>query len=117
MLLSRGRILDGMNFLETADLDTLNLGALGIKTMIPVIDRFSPLAYSLGQYFHWKIAKHRGYETCLRMSLEQVHILQGMSLFREISNECFRCKMKRGRYIQASQGPLSEKQLLIAPPF
>ena len=117
VLLSRGRILDGMNFLETADLDTLNLGTLGIKTMIPVIDRFSPLAYSLGQYFHWKIAKHRGYETCLRMSLEHVHILQGMSLFKEISDECFRCKMKRGRYIQASQEPLSEKQLLIAPPF
>ena len=60
VLLSRGRILDGMNFIETADLDTLNLGSLGIKTMIPVIDRFSPLAYSLGQHFHWTVARHRG---------------------------------------------------------
>ena len=42
VLLSRGRILDGMNFLETADLDTINLGSLGIKTMIPVVDRYSP---------------------------------------------------------------------------
>ena len=117
VLLSRGRILDGMNFQETADLDTLNLGSLGIKTMIPVVDRFSPLAYSLAQHFHWSVAKHRGQETCLRMSLEHVSILQGMSLFREISDECFKCKMKRGKYVQASQGPLSEKQLLIAPPF
>ena len=117
VLLSKGRILDGMNFIETADLDTLDLGSLGIKTMIPVIDRFSPLAYSLGQHFHWTIAKHRGLETCLRTSLQHVHILQGMSLFREISEECFRCKMKRGKFIQASLGPLSEKQLLIAPPF
>ena len=117
VLLSKGRILDGMNFLQTADLDTLNLGSLGVKTMIPVIDRFSPLAFSLAQHFHWSVSKHRGFETCLRMSFEHVHILQGMSLFREIAEECFKCKMKRGRYIQASQGPLSEKQLLIAPPF
>ena len=88
-----------------------------MKTMIPVIDRFSPLAFSLAQHFHWSVSKHRGFETCLRMSFEHVHILQGMSLFREIAEECFKCKMKRGRYIQASQGPLSEKQLLIAPPF
>ena len=117
VLLSKGRILDGMNFLETADLDTLSLGSLGVKTMIPVVDRFSPLAYSLAQHFHWTVAKHRGFETCLRISLEHVHILQGMSLFREIANECFKCKMKRGKYIKASLGPLSEKQFLIAPAF
>ena len=46
-----------------------------------------------------------------------VLILQGMSLFREIAEECFKCKMKRGKYIQASQGPLAEKQLMIAPAF
>ena len=88
-----------MNFLETADLDTLNLGALGIKTMIPVVDRYSPLAYSLAQHFHWEVTKHRGYETCLRASLEHIHILQGMSLFREIGEECFKCKKKRGKFI------------------
>ena len=68
--LSVGRIIDGMNLLETADLDTLNLGNLGIKTMIPVIDRFSPLAYSVGQHVHWNVVKHRGMETCLRVSLQ-----------------------------------------------
>ena len=117
VLLSKGRLLDGMNFLETADLDTLNLGNLGVRTMIPVIDRYSPLAYSLAQHFHWTVAVHKGFETCLRVSLEHVHIIQGMSLFREIADECFKCKMKRGKYIQACQGPLSEKQLIIAPPF
>ena len=117
VLLSRGRIIDGMNFIETADLDTLNLDNLNIKTRIPVIDRFSPLAYSLAQHFHWTIAKHRGMETCLRMSLEHVHILQGMSLFKELSEECIRCKMKRGKFIRASMGPLSAKQFIVAPPF
>ena len=82
-----------------------------------MVGRFSPLANSLANHFHWTVAKHRGQETCLRMSLGHVNILQGMSLFREIQDECFKCKMKRGKYVQASQGPLSEKQLLIAPPF
>ena len=117
ILLSKGRIIDGMNFMETADLDTLNLGNLGVKTMIPVIDRFSPLAYSIAQHFHWTVVKHRGMETCLRFSLEHVHILQGMSLFRELSNECIRCKIRRGNFIKAATGPLGEKQLIVAPPF
>ena len=114
ILLSKGRILQGMNFLENADLDTLNLGDLGVKTKIPVIDRFSPLAYSVAQYIHWKVCNHRGIESCLRISLQHVHILQGMSLFREISEECIRCKMKRGKFIQVSLGPLSDKQLIVA---
>ena len=117
ILLSKGRILQGMNFLETAELDTLNLGQLGLKTKIPVLDRFSPLTYSIGQYIHWKVAKHKGMESCLRISLEHVNILQGMNFFREISKECIRCKIKRGKFIQASLGPLSEKQLIVAPPF
>ena len=117
VLLSRGRLIDGMNFQETADLDTLNLGSIGVKTLTPVIDRFSPLAYSIALHIHWTVAKHKGMETCLRMSLEHVRIMQGMSLFKELGEDCIRCRIKRGRYIQARLGPLSDKQLIIAPPF
>ena len=117
VLLSKGRIIEGMNFIETADLDTLNLDNLCIKTRIPVIDRYSPLAYSIAQHFHWTVAKHKGMETCLRYSLEHVHIMQGMSLFKELSEECIRCKIKRGRFIKASMGPLSSMQFIVAPPF
>ena len=117
VLLSKSRIIDGMNFLQTADLDTMNLSDLGIKTKIPVIDRFSPLAYSIAQYIHWEVIRHKGMETCLRASLEHVHILKGMSLFKELNDECIRCRIKRGSFIKASTGPLGEKQLLIAPAF
>ena len=117
VLLSKGRLIDGMNFQETAELDTLNLGSIGVKTLTPVIDRFSPLAYSIALHIHWTVVKHKGMETCLRVSLEHVRILQGMSLFRELGEDCIRCKIKRGRYIQARLGPLSDKQLIVAPPF
>ena len=117
ILLSKGRIVDGMNFVETGDMDTVNLGDMCVKTRIPLIERFSPLAYSIAQHIHWTVAKHRGMESCMRYSLEHVHILQGMSLFKELSDECMRCRIKRGKFIKASMGPLSEKQLIVAPPF
>ena len=117
VLLSKGRIIDGMNFIETGEMDTLNLDDMCVKTRIPVIDRWSPLAYSIGLHIHWTVAKHKGMESCLRYSLEHVHILQGMSLFKELSEECVKCRIKRGKFIKASMGPLSDKQLIVAPPF
>ena len=65
----------------------------------------------------WDVAKHKGAQTCSRISLQHVHIDQGMSLFDEINEVCIRCKKKRGKFIQASLGPHSEKQFLVAPPF
>ena len=38
VILSKGRIMKGMEFLETAELD-LNLGAMGLRTHLPVLDR------------------------------------------------------------------------------
>ena len=80
VILSKGRIMEGMEFLETAELE-LNLGAMGLRTHLPVLDRYSPLSYSIAQYVHWKLAPHRGAETCNRVSLENVQILQGASLY------------------------------------
>ena len=60
VLLSSGRLLDKMNFLETAELSSLDLGSLGVKVNLPMIERYSPLAYSLVEHIHWDIARHRG---------------------------------------------------------
>ena len=48
VLLSKGRLLQGMEFLETAVVD-VDLGAMGIRTSLPVLDRHSPLSYSIAQ--------------------------------------------------------------------
>ena len=60
----KGRLLDSMNFQETGELRHLTLEALGIRTRLPLIERFSPLAYSIAEYVHWNVARHRGVETC-----------------------------------------------------
>ena len=111
VLLSSGRLLDEMNFQETADLPNLNLGSLGVKVNLPLIDRYSPLAYSVSQHIHWEVAKHRGIETCNRMSLENVTIMHGASLYKELAEECIPCKKKRKKHLQAAIGPISDTQL------
>ena len=116
ILLSVGRILDDMNFQETAELPGIDLGRLGVKVNLPVIERHSPLAYCVAEHIHWDLAKHRGPETCNRMSLENVFIIQGATLFKELSDDCIRCKMKRKKFLEAAMGPISESQLCIAPP-
>ena len=116
ILLSKNRVLDCLDYTYTGEL-SVDLGSLGIKANIPVLDRYSPLAYSIAQHIHWKLAPHRGMETHHRVALEHVFIMQSMSLFRELSMECIRCNMRRKTAIEASMGGLSKYQLIIAPPF
>jgi hypothetical protein len=82
-LMSKGRIMQGMEFLETAKLD-LDLGAMGIRTSLPVLDRHSPLSYAIAQHVHWDLAPHRGAEMFARVSLENVQIIQGATLYRKV---------------------------------
>ena len=73
ILFMKNRILDVERFKVAGGLEYLDpVSEFGIKEMIPVLDRFSPLSYSIGDYVHRQLAKHGGYEKCLRVStLEQ----------------------------------------------
>ena len=117
ILFSKGRIIDGMNFVQTGGLEVSDLGQLGIKSHIPVVNRHSPLAYSIANHVHWNLAKHKGIETCNRISLGHVNILQGASLYKELGEQCVRCRMKRKRYLEMPMGPISDHQLRVCPPF
>ena len=117
ILLSKGRLLDGINFVDTGEFEDYSLESLGIKVKLPVLARYSPLSYCVGQYIHCEVAKHRGIETTNRMSLQHVSILQGMNLYREIAEDCIRCHEKRKKYFEVPMGPVSSDQLVIAPAF
>ena len=117
ILFSKGRLIDGMTLMESGGLDIADLGELGINVKVPVLDRYSPLSYSIADHVHWKLTKHKGMETCSRKSLEKVHILQGPALYREIGEECIMCKKKRKHFIEVSMGPVSQHQLAVAPPI
>ena len=54
-MLSKGRIMQGIEFLETAKVD---LGAMGIRTSLPMLDRHSPLSYAIVQHVNWDLYPH-----------------------------------------------------------
>ena len=118
ILYCKSRILDCQRFEVAGDLETFDiLSEFGIKLMTPVLDRHSPLSYSIGDYIHRLLAKHGGYEKCLRESLNHCYIIQGMSLFRELGDDCMRCAKKRKKYLEASMGPIPDEKLTVAPAF
>ena len=118
VLYCRSRIMDSQRFLEAGNLAADSLGLeLGLSMMTPLIERFSPIAYSIALYVHTTVGKHAGYETSYRLSLEYVHILQGPSLFKQIGEQCAGCAKKRKQYLDVVMGPVSDHQLSIVPPF
>ena len=118
ILFLKNRILDVERFKAAGGLENLDpVSEFGIKAMIPVFERFSPLSYSIGDYVHRNLAKHAGYENCLRESLNHCFIIQGLSLFRELGEDCVRCLKKRKAYLDIPEGLVPEENLTIAPPF
>ena len=116
ILLSRSRMADGLDFLNTGELN-VDLGSLGLKVNVPVIDRHSPLAMSVALHVHWRLAPHKGMETQHRISKEHVEIFGGMQLFREITMECIPCRVKRKKFLEVEMSGQHPMRLLIAPPF
>ena len=118
VLYCRSRILDGQRIINTGEfnVDSLDAG-IGLHLMTPLVERYSPIAMSIGRFIHNIAGNHAGYETCLRLSLNYCHILSGGSLFRQIGDECSKCKVLRKKYIDCLMGPVSDHQLTIAPAF
>ena len=67
--------------------------------MTPVLDRYSQLAYSIGDYIHRMVAKHTGYENSFSESLNRCFIIQGLGLFRELGEDCVKCHKMRKKFL------------------
>ena len=117
IILSKNRLLENMEFNKVTGMEMISLDPLGINVKAPLLDRYSPLAYSIAQFIHWEVCNHAAMETCNRTCLERVHILQGFSLMRELALECITCKIKRKKFLEVAIGPAGEHQLTIAPPM
>ena len=90
--------------------------AQNINLFTPVVDRWSPLAYSLADWIHKDIAIHSGHESTFRKSLNYCFILQGLCLFEEIGSSCVLCAKLRAQFIQATMGPKDHSAYALAPP-
>ena len=118
ILFFKGRISEGQRFLQTGGFEDLDvLRSQGINIWCPILDRWSPLSYAVGDHIHSSVAKHYGFETCYRTSHNFVHILRGLSLFQELSEDCVTCKKLNKRFVEAAMAPIHSSKFTIAPPF
>ena len=117
ILFCRSRIMDGQRFLAAGEFDAGDLGLdIGLNLLTPLVDRHSPIALSIAIWIHQK-SNHAGFESCYRTSLQYCHILQGPSLFKELNDECAKCRMTRKRFLDCVMGPVADHQLAICPAF
>ena len=86
---------------------------------VPILEKHSPIAYSIVSEIHWynQNAKHGGVETVLRYSNSTAYIIEGRELVKRIKRDCERCKILAKRTIEVSMGPISTKNITIAPAF
>ena len=98
ILFSRNTILEDQMFTIAEGMkDTIILGygELGIIFKTNVFDHYH-FSYVVGNYVHRIISKHRCHDICLRDSLyvcfsQGFTIIQGMTLFRELGQDCIGC--------------------------
>jgi hypothetical protein len=114
-----GRILPEQKVKSIAPLSGV-MKDLSMSTfVVPLIDKHSPLAYSVINEVHWydKVAKHAGVETVLRFTLQYGFILEGREIAKKVRKGCERCRYLYKRTIDVAMGPVSQFNLTIAPPF
>ena len=114
-----GRILPTDNIKITGEISTV-MKDLAVDTFcVPIIDKHSPLAYSLINDMHWhsKAAKHSGVETVRRYVLKTGFIIFGRELVKKIKTQCERCRYLGKKVIDVETGPISKHCITIAPAF
>ena len=114
-----GRILPSQEFENTIQLSDVCIDLTLSSFCVPLIDRYSPLAFSLINEVHWynTDAKHSGNETVMRHTQKLAHVIEGMPLVKLIRNDCPRCRLLKKKAIAVAMGPKSCANFCIAPAF
>ena len=89
-----GRILQGDHVKNVTNLTAVMKDLVDTTFCVPVIDRFSPIAYSIVSDYHWnnECIKHSGIESTLREISKYVFIIEGRSIVKKVKKSCERCR-------------------------
>ena len=114
-----GRIFPTQEFNVVTQMTDIMIDLTSKSFYVPVIDRHSPIAYSISDEIHWyhDIAKHSGIETVLRYITCVAFIIDGRKLVKLMKANCERCKYLIKRTLNVTMGPISIYNLTIAPAF
>ena len=109
-----GRILDGQ---EVDDVENIMSDLSPLSFVKPMIDRYSPVAYSIMLYCHQELSTHRNSVTTLRESRNIAFVIQGRDLAIEIRDACMHCRRFKAKLIEVEMGKIHKSRLTIAPCF
>lgn len=109
-----GRILDGK---DVCALESVMFDLNPLCFCKPILDRHSPVAYSIMVETHWKSTNHLNAACTFRESLSTAYILRGRDLAQEVRNSCVFCRRYKAKMIEVEMGKLHSNRLTIAPAF
>jgi len=108
------RILDGQ---DIDDPENTMYDLHPLSFVKPVLDRFSPISYSLMLYCHSMLARHRSATSTLLESRGIAFIFRGRDLANEVREKCVGCRRFKGNLLEAEMAPIHSNRLTIAPAF
>ena len=114
ILTFEGRILDGQLI---TDVENIMEDLEPLSFCKPVLDRYSPVAYSVMIHSHKHLSHHRNSVCTLRESRNLAYILKGRDLANEIRDNCEYCKRFKARLIQTEMGKQHSSRLTVSPCF
>ena len=119
ILLYTGRILPSQRINDKLELSDVCIDLSMSSFCVPIIDKFSPLAFAIVNEVHWydKDACHSGNETVMRFVQQIAYIIEGRSLVSQFRRDCPRCLYLRKKTIDVAMGPIPSDNLCIAPAF
>ena len=109
-----GRLLDEQ---ELGTMESVVMDLPPLKFVNPIVDRYSPVAYSIMIYCHRNVSRHRNSAATLRDSLDIAYILGGRDLSNEVRESCPHCRIFKKKLLEVEMGSLHPNRLMVAYPF
>ena len=109
-----GRILQGQEILSPQKV-MFDLPPLSFVR--PVLDRFSPVAYSIMVHCHTEVVHHRSALATLRSSRDYAYVFRGRDLAIEVRENCRSCTRFKRQLLEVEMGKVHETRLTVAPAF
>ena len=114
-----GRILPSQKFNQKINLSDVCIDLSMSSFCVPLIDKYSPLAYAIMNEIHWynDDAKHSGNETVMRYIQTIAHIIEGKPIVKSFRDECARCRYLRKKPLMLRWDLNLAIIFILRPPF
>ena len=114
ILYSTDRVLEGR---ELNSLENIMLDLDPFTFVRPILDRYSPLAYSITVYCHVSRGHHHNAITTVRETMNIAHIIGARELATVVRENCHFCKRYKRKLMQVEFGKIHRNRVSIAPAF